>query len=179
LHNAHRQPPAADAPGTALGLIALLAPVLLLPGLAAGAGGRLRPADYPASWLAAARAVDASRAPGDVLLLPWAADRAPDWNHGETLLDPWPRLLSRRVIWNDGTRVGDVRLAPDDPQARRLDAIISSASPLTGPLQAAGVRFVIVDADPADAGAARTAARLPGSRAIVDEPGLAVYQLPG
>jgi hypothetical protein len=173
----HRRTLSADLPGTALGAIALLAPVLLLPGLAAGAAGRLRPAEYPASWLAAARAIDASPAQGDVLLLPWAADRAPSWNHGEVMLDPWPRLLSRPVIWNDGTRVGDVRLAPEDPRARALDGVISSAAPLTAALRAAGVRFVIIDTDPGDS--ENPVTRLPGARALITQPRLQIYVVPG
>ena len=114
------RPARADAAGTVLAVLALLAPVLLLPGLAWGAAGRLRPAAYPAAWLAAARALDASPAGGSVLLLPWATYRTPPWNHGEVVLDPWTRLLSRPLIWNDGTQVGDVALAPDDPRAREL-----------------------------------------------------------
>ena len=80
----------------------------MLPGLAWGAAGRLRPVWYPPGWLAAARLIDASPARGSVLLLPWAAYRNPAWNGGRTLLDPWPRLLARPVIWNDGGRVGGV-----------------------------------------------------------------------
>jgi hypothetical protein len=110
-------------------------------------------------------------------LLPWAADRAPAWNHGEVMLDPWPRLLSRPVIWNDGTRVGDVRLAPEDPRARRLDRIVSSGAPLTAALRAAGVRFVIVDADPGDPGNPVT--RLHGTRVLISHPGLQIYVVPG
>ncbi len=77
----------AESAGRAIGVIALVAPVLLLPGLAWGAAGRLHPAWYPASWLTAARAIDAARGPGDVLLLPWAADRSPPWNGGEVMLE--------------------------------------------------------------------------------------------
>jgi hypothetical protein len=161
-----------DAPGLALAAIALLAPVLLLPGLAWGAAGRLRPAAYPASWLAAARMIDSSRAPGDVLLLPWVADRTPPWNHGEVMLDAWPRLLSRPVIWNDGTQVGDVRMAPDDPRARALDGVISSGGPLTAALRAAGVRFVVDDGD------TPTAVRLPGWITVVNVPDLVIYRSP-
>ena len=112
-------------------MLALVTPLLLLPGLAWGAAGRLRPAWYPASFLAAARAIDASPGPGAVLLLPWAADRTPTWNHGEVMLDAWPRLVSRPVIWNDGTQVGNLALAPDDPAARRLDRLIVSGGPMT------------------------------------------------
>jgi hypothetical protein len=89
------------------------------------------------------------------------------------MLDPWPRLLARPVIWNDGTQVGDVRLAPDDPRARRLNAIVAGQGSLTAALRAAGVRFVLVDAGPAPG------ARLPGSTMIVDQPGLVVYELGG
>ena len=150
--------------------------MLLLPGLAWGAAGRLRPAWYPATWLSAAQTLDASPAPGSVLLLPWATYRTPTWNHGEVVLDPWTHLLSRPLIWNDGTQVGSVALAPDDPHARSLDAIIDGTGPLTATLRASGVRFVL---DDADGPRSEIAARLPGSATIINLPGLTVYQLPG
>ena len=160
---------------TALAVLAIVVPVLLLPGLAWGAAGRLRPVWYPASWLEAARAIDASQARGAVLLLPWASDRTWAWNHGERMLDPWPRLVSRAVIWNDGTQVGasgtTLRLAPDDPAARRLDAVVSGTGPLTGALRAAGVAFVVDDAADSVAG------RLPGARVVATGPELTVYSL--
>jgi hypothetical protein len=164
------------AAGIVLAVLALLAPVLLLPGLAWGAAGRLRPAWYPAAWLAAARTLDASPARGSVLLLPWATYRSPPWNHGEVVLDPWTRLLSRPLIWNDGTQVGEVALEPDDPRARSLAGAIAAGGPLTATLRAAGVRFVL---DDADGPGPQVAARLPGSVVIIDQPGLTVYQLPG
>ena len=172
-----RERPHADRAGVALGVLALVAPVLLLPGLAWGAAGRLSPAWYPAGWLAAARTIDASPARGAVLLLPWETYRRPAWNHGEAVFDPWSKLLSRPVIWNDGTRVGDVELAPDDPRARRLDGAIRGAirggGPLTAALRAAGVRFVVDDADRTGPGQ-----RLPGAVVVVRQPGLTVYRLP-
>jgi hypothetical protein len=172
------RPARADAAGIVLAVVALLAPVLLLPGLAWGAAGRLRPAAYPAAWLAAARSLDADAARGSVLLLPWATYRTPPWNHGETVLDPWTRLLSRPLIWNDGTQVGGVALAPDDPRARALDGLIRGRGPLTAALRAAGVRFVLDDPDSPDSPDPGLAARLPGSAVIINQPGLTVYQLP-
>jgi hypothetical protein len=181
-------PPPSPAPsdplGLALGVLALLTPLLLLPGLAWGAAGRLRPAWYPASYLAAARAIDASPAPGAVLLLPWVADRTPSWNHGEVMLDAWPRLVSRPVIWNDGTQVGNQALAPDDPAARRLDALIASAGPMTAALRAAGIRFVVIDGaplsapNPQDARDTPAGTRLPGAVRLYNRPELVVYQIP-
>ncbi|HEV2254301.1 MAG TPA: hypothetical protein VGS06_14000 [Streptosporangiaceae bacterium] len=170
------RPARVDLAGTLLGVLALLAPVLLLPGLAWGAAGRLRPAWYPATWLSAAHTLDASPAPGSVLLLPWATYRTPSWNHGEVVLDPWTRLLSRPLIWNDGTQVGPVALTPDDPRARSLDAAIDGTGPLTGTLRAVGVRFVLDDANGPQP---QLATRLPGSVMIINLPGLTVYQLPG
>ncbi len=170
------RPVRVDTAGTLLGVLSLLVPVLLLPGLAWGAAGRLRPAWYPATWLSAAQTLDASPAPGSVLLLPWATYRTPPWNHGEVVLDPWTRLLSRPLIWNDGTQVGPVALTPDDPRARSLNRAIDGTGPLTATLRAAGVLFVL---DDADGPRSQIAARLPGSVMIIDLPGLAVYQLPG
>jgi hypothetical protein len=160
--------------GLGIAVALLLTPVLLLPGLAWGAAGRLRPVWYPADWLAAARLIDASPARGSVLLLPWAAYRNPAWNGGRTVLDPWPRLLSRPVIWNDGPRVGRVSMQPDDPAARRLGAALSrGGGPLTGVLRAAGVRFVVVDSGPS------LARRLPGCAVVSAQPSLVVYRLTG
>jgi hypothetical protein len=176
---AARPVPDAERPARAAAagiVLALLAPVLLLPGLAWGAAGRLQPARYPAAWLAAARTLDASPARGSVLLLPWATYRTPSWNHGEVVLDPWTRLLSRTLIWNDGTQVGDVALAPDDSRALALARAIAASGPLTATLRAAGVRFVL---DDPDGPGPQVAARLPGSVVIISQPGLTVYQLPG
>jgi hypothetical protein len=155
-----------------LAVALVLAPVLLLPGLAWGAAGRLRPAWYPAAWLNAARLIDRDPAAGKVLVLPWVSYLSPPWNGGRTVLDPWPRLLARPVIWNDGPQVGPVALRPDDPEARALDRVIRGGGPLTGALRAAGVRFVIID------GGGR-AGRLPGAVVLTASPGLAVYLLPG
>lgn len=162
----------AGRPGMAVAAALLLAPVLLLPGLAWGAVGRLRPVWYPAGWLAAAQAIDHSRAQGTVLLLPWASYRQPAWNGGRTVLDPWPRLVSRQVIWNTGPQVGNVQLKPDDPSARLLDGVIRARGPLTASLAATGVRFVIVDSGSGMAG------RLPGCAVLIARPGLVVYQVP-
>jgi hypothetical protein len=168
-------PPAlAGQAGLGIAVAILLAPVLLLPGLAWGAAGRLRPVWYPPGWLAAARLIDASPVRGSVLLLPWAAYRNPAWNGGRTLLDPWPRLLARPVIWNDGGRVGAISLQPDDPAARRLDPALSRGTgPLTSVLRAADVRFVVVDSGPS------LARRLPGWTVLAAQPGLVVYEQTG
>jgi hypothetical protein len=196
----------ADGPAMALGLLGVIAPVLLLPGLAWGAGGRLDAVRYPATWLAARQAIDADPAPGSVLVLPYAAYRRYQWNDSRTMLDPWPRLLRRQAIWNDAVQIGNLQLAPEDPEGRRLSPLIHSGAPLARPLQAAGVRYVIIDSGlggipaggtggPAGdlsraAGGGPTAgggpavnvprleARLRGATPVLAGAGLVVYRLP-
>ncbi|MCW2865784.1 MAG: hypothetical protein JWP48_7492 [Actinoallomurus sp.] len=153
---------------------ALLLPLLLLPGLAWGAGGRLRAAHYPADW-SRARAMVAA-APGDVLVLPWEAYRAYPWNGGRRVLDPLPRFLPARVVINDGVRVATARgramgLAAEDPRTRELDALVRSGAPLTAALAAHGVRYVAIDSGPPDG-------RLAGAERLIAGPDLALYRLP-
>jgi hypothetical protein len=147
----------------------------------------LQPVGYPADWLIAQRLIDTDPAGGDALLLPWAAYRGYPWNGGAAVLDPWPRLLSRPVIRDDGVQVGGLRLAPEDSRARELDHLIRSAAPLTAALRQAGVRYVIVDApavgspDPTvvgPAGAYPFVGRLPGCEVVFARPDLIVYWLP-
>jgi hypothetical protein len=170
--------PGARRAAGALGVMAVLAPVLLLPGLAWGAAGRLRPVPYPADWARARQIIDGDRRPGSALVLPWAAYRRYPWNHAEAAYDPWPLLLSRRVILNDALAVGPQTVAAEDPAARRMDRIIATPGPLTGALRAAGVRYVIADAGPL-LGPAGTPprARLPGASVVLASPDLIVYRL--
>lgn len=161
----------------------IVAPVLFLPGLAWGAAGRLRPVQYPAAWLAARRVINSDPEPGGALLLPWASYRRFSWNDGEAMLDPWPRLVNRQVIWNDGGQVGAVLLPPEDPAAQALNRLILSGRPLTYRLESVGIRFVIVDASlgggattPGDRRSA--AAMLPGCVITYASPGLVVYRVP-
>jgi hypothetical protein len=178
--------PAAIADSKAVLAAALIAaPVLFLPGLAWGAAGRLRPVEYPASWLAARQLINSDPRPGSALLLPWGAYRRFGWNNGEAMLDPWPRLLNRQVIWNDGLQVGNVALPPESPAAIALNAAIESGQPLTRRLEAAGVRYVIVDAGFGSPAPTATVGardpfldRLPGSGVAYAGSGLVIYRLP-
>jgi hypothetical protein len=176
-----------------------VAAVLFLPGLAWGAAGRLRPVQYPADWLAARSLINADPRAGSALLLPWAAYRRFGWNHDEALLDPWPRLVARQVIWNDGVQVGSLQIAPEDPAAIPISRAVGSGAPLTSLLETDGYRYVIVDAGfgsgsanpgsgsatsgvgPATAGRGERfpfRTRLPGCRIAFSGPDLTVYLVP-
>jgi hypothetical protein len=160
---------------------AVLAPVLLLPGLAWGAAGRLHAVRYPADWMTARRLMDSDPRPGPALLLPWAQYRRYPWNGGEAVFDPWSRLLARAVIYNDALTVGDQTLGQESAASIQLNRIMAQPGPLTGKLAATGVRYVVVDAGPlldgTRAGLA-TAARLPGARLVIASGDLVVFQLP-
>ncbi|HET7016914.1 MAG TPA: hypothetical protein VFI65_23525, partial [Streptosporangiaceae bacterium] len=177
-----RSPSAAGAgPGIALGVVALLAPVLLLPGLAWGAVGRLRAVEYPADWTTASKMLDGSRQAGSVVLLPWAEYRQYRWNHYEPVYDPWPRMLARPVIWNNELTVGRTTVAAESQSALQLGPAIRAPGPLTFRLLAAGVRYVVVDAGPL-LGRPRarlaTLARLPDAQVMLASPDLIVFRLP-
>jgi hypothetical protein len=174
----------AAGPAVTLGVLALAAPVLLLPGLAWGAAGRLQAVRYPADWTRARQLIDGDRHAGSALLLPWAQYRRYRWNHGEAVFDPWPRLLARPMIWNDALEVGRTTVAAESTRARQLGPVISSGGPMTSKLAAAGVRYVLVDAGPLlrrdreRRGQLAVLARLPGARVVLAGPDLVVFRLP-
>jgi hypothetical protein len=171
---------AAGPAGAVLGVAAMLAPVLLVPGLAWGAGGRLHAVQYPADWLTARQLIDSDPRPGTVLLLPWALYRRYPWNQGEAAFDPWLRLLAREVIANDGLTVGSQTLGQESAASIRLNRVIAQPGPLTRKLEASGVRYVVVDAGPLlgrpSAGLA-AAARLPGAQVVMAGRDLVVFRL--
>jgi hypothetical protein len=178
-------PPAGTASGTgsagaALGVVAVLAPVLLLPGMAWGSAGRLHAVWYPADWATARQLIDSDPASGTVLLLPWAQYRRYPWNGGEAVFDPWPRLLARTVFYNDALTVGDQTIGQESAASIRLNRVINEPGPLTGRLLASGVRYVVVDSGPLLGGARADlaeAARLPGARLVMASRDLVVFRL--
>jgi hypothetical protein len=165
-----------------LGVLAVLAPVLLLPGMAWGSTGRLHAVQYPADWMTARQLIDSDPQPGTVLLLPWAQYRRYPWNGGEAVFDPWSRLLARAVVYNDALTVGNQTVGQESAASIRLNRVVGQPGPLTGKLRAAGVRYVLIDAGPllgqAPADLAATA-RLPGARVVLDSRDLVVFLLPG
>jgi len=172
----------------ALAAMIVLAPVVLLPGVAWGLAGRLRPAEYPADWLRARQVIDGDPGRGSVLLLPWAAYRSYPWNSGQAVFDPWARFTGREVISDDGLAVGNLNLAPESADSIRLNRIVTSRGSLTRALRATGVRYVVVDAGPLlaragtpagqDARALAAQARLPGAQLVIASRDLLLFRLP-
>ncbi len=176
--------PAAAGPAGLLAVLAVLAPILLLPGLAWGVAGRLHAVQYPADWQRARQLVDDDPQPGSVLLLPWGVYRRYRWNDGEAVFDPWPRLLGRDVIASDGLQIGRYTLAQESTASIKMNRLLAQPGPITGRLRADGVRFVIIDAGPllmrASTGspaALAAAARLPGARLLLASGDLLLFRL--
>ena len=168
-----------------LAVALIVAPMLFLPGLAAGAAGRLRPVQYPADWLAARRLINSDPQPGRALLLPWGSYRRYGWNHGEAVLDPWPRLLAGR--WSTTTRCRWARCrCHRRTRLRSPSTAAIGGAPLTSALQAGGYRYVLVDGALAGRGGAGAAGGRdirsgPGFpvAVVLSGPGLVVFRVPG
>ncbi len=112
-----------------VGLAGALLPLALLPDAAWGLGGWLQPVHYPADYARARAAVAASRAPGDVLLLPFTSYRAPAWNHDRKVLDPVGRYLTRDYLASDQLGVSGQVLAGEDPRVPQVLAALRADDP--------------------------------------------------
>ncbi|MET8151929.1 hypothetical protein ACIBSW_02685 [Actinoplanes sp. NPDC049668] len=148
---------------------AVLLPIVLLPDLAFGGAGALRPVRYPADWDAAAKLVAA--APGEVLSWPFEGYQAYPWTRGVVVRDPAPRYLDAPVLMNDALRVGAVTVDGESPRAARAAEHLAAGRPAA----ALGVRWVLVrrgtQAEP-------PAGVLAGLRLAYDGPNLRLWENP-
>lgn len=116
----------------------LFLPVAVLPDLAFGGVGRLRPVSYPAEWQRVAEHIEEE--PGEILALPLSAYRAYPWNPGRVVLDPAPRYLPGTVLTDDTLRVGDVAVAGENPRVREMRQALAEGRQVW----TTGVRWVLV-----------------------------------
>ncbi|MEH1028077.1 hypothetical protein V6W11_10050 [Micromonospora profundi] len=116
----------------------LLLPVAVMPDLAFGGMGRVRPVSYPADWREVAERLPAD--PGEVLALPLTAYRAYPWNPGRIVLDPAPRYFPGTVLTDDTLVVGDVAVAGENPRLREVRRVLADGLPVS----ATGVNWVVV-----------------------------------
>jgi hypothetical protein len=155
----------------AVTVAALLLPVVALPDLAWGVGGRLQPVDYPADWQRVRNALADDRHPGDVLVLPFGAYRSFDWNDGRPLLDPAPRWLPRPAVVDDALVVGGRTVAGEDARARA----VAAAAGDPGELARLGVGWVLVEHGTPGPSTPSAVASLPR---VVDGDELTLHRVP-
>jgi hypothetical protein len=153
-----------------------LVPVLTLPSLAAGAGGRLGGVHYPASWLGLRDAV-AGSPPGDVAVFPWALYRRFGWDGDRVLLDPLPRLLPRRVVVNDDLPLSTVTVRGENQRAAAITAGLARGDDPVRLLRAAGIRYAVVHRG--QPGAGRIEAALAGLPVRFSSDDLLLVEVPG
>jgi hypothetical protein len=165
------------APAAAVSAAALLLPVLAVPDLAWGVGGRLGPVAYPADWERVRAALADDPHPGAVLALPAGAVRSFGWNAARPQLDPAPRYLPRPVVVDDALVVGDpdgsaVAVAGEDPRA----AAVTAAAGDPAALAALGIGWVLLERGTPGAPPSPAVAALPR---VVDGHWLVLLRVPG
>lgn len=134
--------PGREAYWTAVGAL-VLAPPLLLPSLAWGELGELRPSTYPEDWTTVARLLEED--PGRTIVLPWhGAYRGYAWNGWRAVLDPAPRLLPGEVLIDDRTFLDGTVIPAEDPLLVDVDAALAAEDPAEA-LRGLGVRWVVVE----------------------------------
>lgn len=116
--------------------------IAVLPDLAWGVGGKLRPVHYPPGWSAVAAAVNAD--PHTVAVLPPDIVRRFAWAGPAPVLDPLPRWLRADVLSTGDLVVAGRTVAGEGTRARRIQQLlIDGADPAA--LAAAGVGWVVAE----------------------------------
>ncbi|MDG4834056.1 hypothetical protein O7627_32840 [Solwaraspora sp. WMMD1047] len=157
-------------PGDRIALVGLvLLPVVVLPDLAFGAAGRLRPAGYPDDWRTVAAVVRAE--PGPVLSLPLSMYRSYPWNSGPVVIDPLPRYLPVEVLTDDTLLVGDLVVAGENRRVDRIRDLVAGG----GSIRETWVRWVVVQHG---VGGTVPPAALAGLRPVHLGPDLSLYENP-
>ncbi|WP_422737372.1 hypothetical protein ACN263_28930 [Micromonospora sp. WMMD729] len=127
--------------------LVLVAPVLLLPGLAWGLGGQLETVRYPPEWSAVRAVVNRDPAGGALVSLPWASFRAYGWAGQVPVLDPAPRAFRRPVIADQDVLVGRERIRGESPAADRVARVLAAPGDPVAELRRLGVRYVLIQTD--------------------------------
>lgn len=165
----HGRIPAAAA---LAGAAAIALPIIAVPDLGWGVGGRLQPVVYPPDWTQVREVLATDPGPGDVLVLPFGAYRSFGWNDDRPQLDPAPRWLTRPTVTDDGLAVDEVVVAGEDLRARTVAAAADDPAALAR----LGVGWVLVERGTPGRAVPSAVSTLP---LAVDGADLALYRVPG
>lgn len=133
-----------------------VAPLATLPDAVWGVGGKLHATSIPSGFTKATEYFDEAP-PGGVAVFPWTLYRRFTWNGGKVSLDPWNRLLDRRVLVNDDLPLSTKTVKGEDPYAQNVtDELALGGGNLSEVLRTNGARWVILLDDQPGASKART-----------------------
>lgn len=137
------------APGSgavvAAAVVAVAAPLALLPSMALGLDGRLENARYPGEWWQARQAIE-ELDPSGVAVLPFAAQREFGFNERRASDDPATRYFPGDIVVDDTVVAGGVEVEGSDPRVAAIRAALDGpASELAGALAANGIDAVVVE----------------------------------
>ena len=166
------RPPA----GAALAVMVAVLPVVLLPSLAWGAGGRVTAVEVPEDLRDAASSLSAA-SPGTVGLLPWSQYRRYGWNGSRVSLTLVPRMVDQPVVLDDGLPLANGAVPGEDPVALRVGRRISDGVPPLDALAAEGVRWVVVEKDSGFPDTLPSTSLTATARVVHDGPAVRVLEL--
>jgi hypothetical protein len=136
-----------------------------------GVGGRLQAVEYPPDWQRVRDTLADDGHPGDVLVLPFGAYRAFDWNADRPQLDPAARWLPRPTVTDDDLVVDGAAVEGEDARARAVAAVTDDPAALAE----LGVGWVLVERDTPGRPVPAAVAALP---LVVDGADLDLYRVP-
>lgn len=129
----------------AVGVVAVAAPIALLPSLALGLDGRLDNIRIPGGWWEARQELERVD-PDGVLVLPFESARAFGWNEGREHADLAPRYFFGDIVVDDSRTVDGIDVAGTDPRVEEIRAALEGSLPdLTSALAANGIDTVVVE----------------------------------
>ena len=104
--------------------VSAVAVIAVLPGLAWGVAGTLRPVQYPPGWTAVAAAINAD--PGTVAVLPADTMRRFEWSGPAPVLDPLPRWLRAEVLSTGDLSVEGRTVPGEGRHAREVQQLLAA-----------------------------------------------------
>jgi hypothetical protein len=162
--------------GPAMAVLLGALPVVLLPSLAWGVGGRVSAVEVPADLRSVAAALSQEE-PGTVGLLPWSQYRRYAWNGDRVSLTLAPRMIDQRVLFNDALPLAAGDVPGEDPMARRVGERLEAGTPSLEALAAEGVRWVLVEKATGLPDPLEDVDLPPGTRTVTDGPHVWLLEL--
>jgi hypothetical protein len=155
--------------GPAGAVVVAVLPVLCLPSLAWGVGGRVNAVVVPDGTRAVAARLSAAP-PGTVGLLPWSQYRRYEWNDGRVSLTLAPRMVDQRVLLDDGLPLASGRVPGEDPAAARVTEAIARGTDPVRALRDEGARYVLLERRAGAAGPGTDVTVPAGATVLADTP---------